>query len=80
MMPPTWRMSVSSLGEGLWIFMPRSASRRLYSSFFSCATFQPRASASAAALVTAALPAASSASKALAFTRIAFFGIQACVS
>ena len=54
MMAPTCRMSAISLGEGGMIFMPFSASAFLYHSFFSWLSFQPRASASAAALVTAA--------------------------
>ena len=49
MMPPTCFMSPVSLAEGSMIFMPFSVSAFLYQSFFSWLTFQPRASASAAA-------------------------------
>ena len=60
--------------------MPFLVSSALYQSFFSALSFQPRASASAAAFVTAVCVAGSSALKAFRFTMTAFLGSQAWVS
>ena len=80
MIVPTCFMSVISFGEGCMIFMPFSVSAFMYQSFFSSLIFQPRASASAAALSTAACVGLSSASNAAWLTSTPFFGSQACVS
>ena len=60
--------------------MPFCFSWSTYQAFFSCESFQPRVSASAAAFSTAACVALSSASNAFLLTMIAFFGSHACVS
>ena len=60
--------------------MPLSFNCATYQPFFSSDSFQPRVSASAAALSTAACVGLSSASNALALTMTAFFGSHACVS
>jgi hypothetical protein len=77
---PTRRMSAISCSEGLWIVIPLAVSCSLYQRVFSSEVFQPRASASAAALSTAACVALSSASNALTLTMTAFLGSHARVS
>src|SRR5687768_10995166 len=79
MVAPTFK-SALSCAEGAATVIPFDFSWSRYHLAFSSEVFQPRASASAAALRTASCDALSSASNAFRFTNTTFFGIHAWVS